>query len=79
MQNNIGILDGYQKLEGRYPTFKEYLIPFMCNNCRYEWDIDENDIVSAEIDELSHVDDLIENSVTECPLCGSEHIDRLDK
>lgn len=71
-----GIIDSSKKIEGRYPTYEDYLITFHCRSCKYEWNIDEGDIESSEIDELSHVDDLIEDSVTTCPLCGSEKIQR---
>ncbi|MBI4976938.1 MAG: hypothetical protein HZC28_05615 [Spirochaetes bacterium] len=71
------LIDGYKKVEGRYPTFEGYLVTFNCKKCRYTWDIDEHDIEMSELDELSFIDDLIENSITHCPICGHEHIKRI--
>lgn len=71
------LIDGYRKIEGRYPTYEGYLVSFSCKKCRYTWDIDESDIERSELDELSFIDDLIENSITHCPLCGAESIKRM--
>lgn len=77
MQSQGTLIDGYKKSEGRYPTFEQYLISFQCKSCHYRWHIDESDIKVSAIDELSYLEDLIADSVTDCPLCGSEDIVRL--
>lgn len=71
--NNI--IDGYRKIEGRYPTYREYLINFYCNDCSNLWSIDEKDIMVVD-DDLSNIEDIIEDSVYYCPLCGSKKISR---
>ena len=73
---DFGIINSYKKIEGRYPTYKEYLIYFGCKSCSNAWAIDEAEIKFSEIDELSHTDDIISDSIQHCPLCGSSEIFR---
>lgn len=68
--------NSYRKIEGRYPTYKEYLIYFSCDNCKHTWAIDDAEIESSELDELSLSEDIISDSITHCPLCGSVEIFR---
>lgn len=72
----FNVIDGYKKIEGRYPTYQEYLIYFKCSGCKNVWAIDEAEIKVSVLDELSHVDDLISDSIQHCPLCGSAEIAR---
>ncbi len=68
--------NGYRKVDGRYPTYKEYLIYFGCNDCKHTWAIDDAEIQISELDELSLSEDIISDSITNCPLCGSVEIFR---
>lgn len=77
MNSSISLIDGYKKIEGRYPSYQDYLIKFHCAKCDYSWHIDESDVEMTELDELSHIDDVIEDSIKECPLCGTTKITRL--
>lgn len=70
------IIDGYRKIEGKYPTYKEYLIHFYCKGCSNFWAVDEKEIMFGDSDELSQIDDIIEDSVSHCPICGSTNISR---
>ncbi len=68
--------NGYRKIDGRYPTYREYLIYFKCDNCKHKWAIDDAEIKVSELDEFSLSDDIISDSITHCPLCGSVEIAR---
>ena len=60
------IIDGYRKIEGNYPTYREYLIHFYCKDCFNFWAVDEKEINMSEN----------EDSVSNCPICGSTNITR---
>ena len=47
------IIDGYRKIEGNYPTYREYLIHFYCKDCFNFWAVDEKEINISENDDLS--------------------------
>ncbi len=66
--------NGYRKIDGRYPSYKEYLIYFECSDCKHSWAIDDAEIKDAELDELSLSEDIISDSIKNCPLCGSVEI-----
>lgn len=70
------IIDGYRKIEGNYPNYREYLIHFYCKDCFNFWAVDEEEINLSEFDDLSQIDDIIEDSVSNCPICGSTNITR---
>lgn len=70
------IMDGYRKIEGRYSSYKEYLIRFYCNSCSNLWEVDEYDIMLSDNDEFGNLDNLIEDSISHCPICGSRDIAR---
>ncbi len=74
MSDNI--LDGYRKIDGNYPTYRDYLIYFYCEDCSNFWAIDDKDINISEDDDISQIDDIIDDSVSNCPICGSTNIDR---
>ena len=54
----------------------EYLIHFYCKDCFNFWAVDEKEINISENDDLSQIDDIIEDSVSNCPICGSTNITR---
>ncbi len=41
---SLGVVNSYKKVEGRYLTYKEYLIYFTCSNCKNSWAVDEAEI-----------------------------------
>ncbi len=74
MSHNI--MDSYRKIEGRYSSYKEYLICFYCSSCSNLWEIDDDDIIFSTADDFSGINDLIEDSISHCPICGSRSISR---
>lgn len=75
-KKNGRITDGYRKIEGRYSSYKDYLIRFYCAHCNNLWEVDEHDIMLSDNDEFGNLDDLIEDSISHCPICGSREISR---
>ncbi|MEI0560187.1 hypothetical protein R4L22_01220 [Brachyspira pilosicoli] len=73
------IIDGYRKIEGNYPTYREYLIHFYCKDCSNFWAVDDKEINIVEDDDLTNIDDIIDDSVSNCPICGSTNIARSNK
>ena len=73
------IIDGYRKIEGNYPTYREYLIHFYCKDCSNFWTVDDKEINIVEDDDLTNIDDIIDDSVSNCPICGSTNIARSNK
>ena len=55
------IIDGYRKIEGNYPTYREYLIHFYCKDCSNFWAVDDKEINISEDDDISQIDDIIED------------------
>ena len=45
------IIDGYRKIEGNYPTYREYLIHFYCKDCSNFWAVDDKEINIVEDDD----------------------------
>lgn len=70
------IIDGYRKIEGNYPTYREYLIHFYCKDCSNFWAVDDKEINISEDDDITQIEDIIEDSVSHCPICGSTNITR---
>lgn len=70
------IIDGYRKIEGSYPTYREYLIHFYCKECSNFWAVDEKEINITDGDDMNQIDDIIEDSVSHCPICGATDIAR---
>ena len=73
------IIDGYRQIEGNYPTYREYLIHFYCKDCSNFWAVDDKEINIVEDDDLTNIDDIIDDSVSNCPICGSTNIARSNK
>ena len=75
-KDKVIYMDGYRKVEGRYSSYKDYLIRFYCNSCNNLWEVDEYDIMLSDNDEFGNLDNLIEDSISHCPICGSREIAR---